>query len=230
MDKQTVKRTEPRLHLPIHPGNELLIEIINLKLRIKSLLVGLEHEQYLIIKIAPNDLMGTFRSDAVKESPMILRYLYKGTVYSFKAQLLNILSSPARLFFVSYPEEFEDIRVLENARFDCILPASTLVGNDIIEMTVVDISKEGCLCMIGAGPKQEALYGLLQVNKQMDIKVQFPGMTGKFGLVGRIRNTSKGTDKIMVGLVFEEMSEDVKTKLEGLLALMQQTTRKQRPE
>lgn len=230
MDKQTVKTTEPRLHLPIHPGAELLIEITNLKLRIKSLLVGLEHEQYLIIKIAPNDLMGTFRSDAVKESPMIIRYLYKGTVYGFKAQLLNILSSPARLFFVSYPENFEEIRVLENARFDCILPASALVGNDIVEMTVVDISKEGCLCMIVAGARHEALYGLLQVNKQMDLKVQFPGMTGKFGLVGRIRNTSKGTDKIMVGLVFEEMSEDVKKKLEGLLALMQQTTRKQRPE
>lgn len=229
MDKPTVKAPEPRLHLPFNLGAEFLIEIINLKLRIKSLLVGLEHEQYLIIKIAANDLMGTFRSDAVKESPMIIRYLYKGTVYGFKAQLLNIMSSPARLFFVSYPETFDEIRVLENARFDCILPASALVGNDIIEMTVVDISKEGCLCMISAGARHETLYNHLQINKQMDLKVQFPGMTGKFGLVGRIRNTSKGTDKIMVGLVFEEMSEDVKKKLDGLLALMQQATRKTTP-
>lgn len=227
MDKPAVKAAEPRLHLPISTGAELLIEIINLKLRIKSHLVGLEHEQYLIIKVAPNDLLGTFRSDAVKESPMIIRYLYKGTVYGFTAQLLNILSAPARLFFVSYPEKFDEIRVLENARFDCILPASALVGNDIVEMTVIDISKEGCLCMINSAEAlREKLYGLLQVNKQMDLKIQFPGMAGTFGLKGRIRNTSKDTDKIMIGLVFEEPSEEVKKKLEGLLALMRQTTGK----
>lgn len=229
MNKETPQTSaQPgRLHLPITAGAELLIEIIDLKLRIKSVLIGMEHEGYIIVKIFPNDLIGTFRSDAVKDSPMVIRYLHKGTVYAFKAKVLTVISAPAKLFIVSYPDGFEEIKVLDTARFECILPASAMVGNDIVDMTVVDVSKEGCLCMIKAsGAKNEALSKLLQINKRLELMVQFPGLPGKFDLVGRIRNLSKGTDRIMLGVLFESMSDDARSKLDHLISLTH-GTRKQ---
>lgn len=222
MEKQPAHAGEPRLHIPITLGAELLLEIIDLKLRIKSLLVGMEHEQYLVIKIYPNDLIGTFRSEAVKESPIIIRYFYKGAVYGFRATILNIVSAPAKLFFVTYPEKFEEIKALDTARFECILPASTMLGNEIVDMTVVDISKEGCLCMIKMSPeKNDKLYGLLRINQKIDLMVQFPGMVGKSDLIGLVRNMSKGTERIMLGIIFEEMLPDARAKLDHLISLTQ---------
>lgn len=220
MEKPSAPIGEPRLQLPITLDAELLLEIIDLKLRIKSLLVGMEHEQYLVIKIYPNDLIGTFRSEVVKESPIIIRYFYKGAVYGFRANILNIVSIPAKLFFVTYPEKFEEIKILDTSRFECILPASTMFGNEIVDMTVVDISKEGCLCIIKMSQeKNDKLYGLLRINQKVDLMVQFPGTAGKSDLSGKIRNMSKGTEKIMFGVIFEEMTSDVRTKLDHLISL-----------
>lgn len=221
MDKQTPQSAPAYLTIPVTIGHELLVEIIDLKLRIKSRLVGMEQGQYIIIKIFPNDLIGTFRSDAVKESPIVIRYLYRGTVYGFRAEVLSVVSAPAKLFFVTYPRGFDEVKALEDSRFDCILPATTMLANDIVEMTIIDISKDGCQCMIKiTSPKNDALYGLIQVNKKISLMVQFPGIKGSFDLAGRVRNISKASDKILIGVLFEEMTESVKAELKNFMSLV----------
>lgn len=212
---------EQHLDLPITLGTGLIIEIVNLKLRIKSLLVGMEHGKYLIVRISEKDLIGNFRSDSVKTSPMIVRYLHNGTVYGFSSTVVNVLSTPAKLFFVTYPSKIEEFTVLSNSRHECILPALTMIGNDFVEMVILDISKQGCLCMIKtANPDDDRLYGAVQVNKTIDIKVQFPGAEGKFGLMGKIRNVSKDVGKILLGVQFEKMPPDLKEQLDGFLSLI----------
>lgn len=208
------------LDLPITLGTGLIIEIVNLKQRIKSQLVGMEHGKYLIVRVSEKDLIGNFRSDHVKDSPMIVRYLHNGTVYGFSSSILNIVSTPAKLFFVTYPSKIDEFTVLSNSRHECILPALTMIGNDFVEMVILDISKQGCLCMVKtADPNDERLYGAVQVNKTIDIKVQFPGAEGKFGLVGKIRNVSKDVGKILLGVQFDNIPPDLRAQLDGFLSL-----------
>lgn len=207
--------------LNIKPGVELLVEITNLKLRIKSLLVGMEHGRYLIVRISPQDLMGSFRSEAVLESPMIIRYMVNGTVYGFKTKVLNVVSQPAKLFFVSYPDSVEELDVRHKSRYECVLPASTMFGNDIVDMIIVDISREGCQAMIKVpGHKMEEIHGLIQVNKLIEMRVQFPGAEGKYRVAGIIRNVGKEAEKIILGVMFEEMSPPVKSRLDGFIELI----------
>ncbi len=209
------------LDLPITLGTGLIIEIVNIKQRIKSLLVGMEQGRYLIIRISEKDLIGNFRSEQVKESPMIVRYLYNGTVYGFRSSIVNIVTVPAKLFFVTYPSKLEEFTALSHSRHECILPAVTMVGNDFVDMVILDISKQGCLCMIKtANQDDDTLYGAVQVNKTIDIKVQFPGAEGRFGLMGTIRNVSKDVGKILLGVQFENMPPDLKMQLDGFLALI----------
>lgn len=213
--------TAPSLDLPITLGTGLIIELVNLKQRIKSSLVGMEPGRYLIVRISEKDLIGNFRSDLVKDSPMIVRYLYNGTVYGFRSSIVNIVSVPAKLFFVTYPSKLDEFTVLSNSRHECILPALTMIGNAFVEMVILDISKQGCLCMIkAADPNDDKLYGGVQVNKTMDIKVQFPGAEGKFGLMGTIRNVSKDVGKILLGVQFEKMPPELRTQLDGFLSLI----------
>lgn len=63
--QQIKKSVEPSILLPISLGAEIIVDIVNFKTSIKSKLVGMEHDSFLLVKLAPNDLMGTFRSGLV---------------------------------------------------------------------------------------------------------------------------------------------------------------------
>jgi len=212
---------KPKILLPISFGTSVLVEITNLKLRIKSLMVGIEHGRYIIIRISEQDLIGNFRSEAVLESPMIIRYLHNGVIYGFKTRVINVVSRPAKLFFVEYPDSVEEFSVRTKSRYECVLPASTMFGNDIVDMIIIDISREGCQAMIKLPEqKRDELYGLIQVNKKIEMKVQFPGSDGKYDLTGTIRNVGKEPEKIILGVLFEGFAPATKERLDRFLSLM----------
>lgn len=228
IESQNIPAPDSHLELPITLGTELLIELVAMKQRIKSSLVGMEAGKYLIVRLSQNDLIGSFRSEQVKTSPMIIRYLHRGTVYGFKASITNIVSEPAKLFFVTYPAKLDEFAVRNDSRHECILPALTMMGNDFVDMVILDISPQGCLCMIKTnGQKSETVYGGVQVNKTINIQVQFPGAEGKFGLPGKIRNVSKDVDRVLIGVQFDEMPPEVRAKLDGFLSLIAKNKIKQ---
>jgi len=182
----------------------------------------MEPGRYLIIRISENDLIGNFRSDNVRQSPMIVRYLHNGTVYGFRSSIVNIVLVPAKLFFVTYPTKLDEFSALSGSRHECILPAMTLIGNDLVDMVILDISKQGCLCMIKTeGMDHDKIYAGVNVNNTIDIKVQFPGAEGKFGLMGKIRNISKDVGKILLGVQFEKMPPELKDGLDSFLSLIE---------
>ena len=86
------------LTLPFVFGTEVLIELAGLKLRIKSSVVGMEKGRYLIVRISDQDLIGSFRSELVKEGPMVLRFLHDNIIYGFSTGILAVVSAPAKLF------------------------------------------------------------------------------------------------------------------------------------
>ena len=86
------------LTLPFVFGTEVLIELAALKLRIKSAVVGMEKGRCLIVRISDQDLIGSFRSELVKESPMTLKFLHNNIIYGFSTEIIAVVSAPAKLF------------------------------------------------------------------------------------------------------------------------------------
>lgn len=215
------------VHLPITLGTELIAEIVNLNLRIRSVLAGMDGNRFLLIKLSPNDLMGTFRSEMVTRSPVIVKFQYKDTVYSFDSEVLNIVSNPCKLMFLAYPSKVEEFKVRPDSRHECVLPAMAMLDNEIIEMVVIDISREGCQCVIKApGARGEALNARIHVNTDLDIRARFPGTEERFRFTGKVRNISKGADTITIGVMFEKVSPDVKAKIDGFIALISEVRTK----
>lgn len=209
-------------YIPFHlaAGSEVLLEIEALKLRIKCVLVGFETGQYIIIRLSSKDLIGNFRSEQVKSGSLLVRYLYQGAVYGFKAEVLNVVSTPAKIFFLSYPAKIEEYVTRDRDRFDCVLPAGTMIDNEIIDMVIIDISNEGCQCVIKTAAGKNALYNHMQVNKMLDIRVQFPGKEGTYRLPGRIRNLSKAQDRITLGVKFEGLAETASERIKEFISLV----------
>jgi len=216
MEDKSIYHDDPLLRLPITLDYELLIEIADLKSRIKSLLVGMEHNHYIIAKIFPNDLVGVFNSDGIIKSPIAVMYRYKGAVYRFDTTVQNVINYPARAFFLKYPEVVNKHCVPEKIRYKCNLPSQTMIGNDIVEMVIIDISHNGCLCTINtAGKEDKGLYEMIHVDKRIDIMVQLQGSGERYDLVGIIRNVRKDISQIQLGVMFGEMSPIVKKKVDN---------------
>ncbi len=112
------------IHIPL--GSELLAEISKMNLRFKFSLVGMEKGQFIVAKVYPNDLLGTFRSEAIKESNISLSFLQGDTVYEFSSEVLNVVTHPAKMFFMTYPRKIEETKVRRSIRYDCTIPAMTI--------------------------------------------------------------------------------------------------------
>lgn len=213
---------DPRTSLPIEVGTELLIEIVNLSLKIKGALVGLEYGSYVILRLSPKDLVGNFRSEEVLGSPIIVRYLFKGSVYGFKTSIANTVSNPARILFTKYPDKIEGMNIRTNTRYSCILPARTTFGDDTFDGAMVDISLEGGRCVIKRppGPELESLYSAIDANKTALIKLDLPGVDKPIDIKASIRNICKDIDRVSFGGSFDEISPQGRTHLERFISLI----------
>lgn len=216
------------IDLPITISTELLVEFQEFTLRTKSELVGMKHGQYLIIGMH-HDMAGT-RPDVLKESTIVIRYLYRGSVYGFKSRVLNVLNSPDRLIFISYPTKIEEFRVRSNPRYECILPAITSVNGLEAETVVIDISNDGCRCVIqSSGIKDvEAFYNAMDINKEATLKVQFPGNGESYEISGAVRNINKDSDRVAFGVQFGPLKTESKKKLEEFIGLISQIKKKEK--
>lgn len=224
MENISVTSSKAKPSLPLTVGSELLIEIVNLKLRIKSILVGMESGRYLIAKLHSRDLMGSFRSEAVKASPMIIRYKNKGTVYGFRTEILNIVSSPSKLFFIGYPNKIDEVGLAVKSRYHCEVSAQTMLGNDIIEMTIVDVSSEGCLCVIKTTEaNQREIHSLVKVDNRLDMMAHLPVSDAPTGITGVVRNVSREDGRIVLGVRFEKFAPGTAVRFNDFLTLLIKT-------
>lgn len=221
MEKQSSGVIDVVPHLPVPLGTELLIEIMKLSLRLKNSLVGMEKGLFVLTKTSANDLVGTFRSESIRESEINISYFHDNTVYGFKSEVLNVVSTPAKLFFLTYPKKIEEIRMRHSCRYECVLPATTMLGNEIVSMVIIDISNEGCQCIIKTSvAKKDALAAIIQINKVIDMMVLFPGAERKCKIKGRIRAVGQDLDRIKLGLLFEEMQNDARGEFNNFIALI----------
>ena len=222
MTEKKIKHLEPHSYLPISVGTELLIDITDLKLRLKSELIGIEDEEYLIIKLSHHDPKGGFNDDTITKSPIIIKYAYKGSVYGFKAKVLNIVSTPAHLAFVSYPKKIEEHNVRTSSRFDCVLPAEGIFDGTSAELIITDISVNGCRCVIITSLviHKKKLYEVLNMDSTMELDLQLPGMKDKLRLSGVIKNINKDAEEIMFGVKFEKIAKKTSTNLERFIKML----------
>lgn len=217
---ENTSQTAHHPHIPLTIGTELLMEISDLKLRMRSELIGAESHRYLIIKL-PDDELG-FNVDAIKGSSIIIRYLHKGSIYGFKTSIINIIASPSKLIFLSYPTKVEEFKVRHNPRYECILPGSAKFGDETVEMIVIDISQKGCRSIINTTTVKDGNKVLegADIDKPIEISVQLPGMEEKIMLAGVIKNLTKDTERVVMGVMFRDIKPEAEEKLNNFMSLI----------
>jgi len=179
-------------------GCRLLIDFDDLAVSFRSALVGIEHGKYLLIK-SPSPF-GKIDHDQFKVKDMIIKSLYKGTIYAFRSRLMSVISEPSELMFIAYPKKIEHHELRSHKRFKCSIVAQAQVNDQERGAVIENISKGGCLCVIEALAREDNPAGLL--NNTIPFRCHFPGSKGEIRFLGEIKNSRKKTDEIVVGLKF----------------------------
>lgn len=211
----------PKPRLPISIGTPLLVDLVNLDLRLKSELVGMGGKDYLIIKFSHNAITGSFRSKQVLESPLVVRYLYDGTVFGFESMIENVVSSPAKVAFIGYPTSIEEHNTRTSPRYDCVLPAVITVEGGEFEGVVVDLSANGCRCVIRESRERpDELSAAFGMDTETGISINLPGVTEKVDIKGLVRNITHDSDSICFGVMFADVAETARAHVEKYLSLI----------
>jgi len=122
--------------------------------RVCGIMVGLFPEAYLILSIPFTSAM---KKKAKKKHVVTGRYVHCGTVYGFRAMVMNYIVDPASLLFLEYPAQVEVLELRREPRVPCLFPATVgREGEPPRTAIICDISPSGCrVSLRGTGASPE---------------------------------------------------------------------------
>jgi hypothetical protein len=197
-------------------GITLKIQIEGTKSRLTSELIGVEKGEYLVIKMPPVQFMDNLSNVLYKGNSIIVRYIHKGIVYGFKSHISHFITNPAKLIFIEYPNRIESHELRAHKRLDCYLPANVKITDSTRDGTITDISREGYHIVIEKAKVANSL--LLQVDNEIGVSFQLPGVAEKLTVEGRQKNIKQDNDNVGIGAEFSNMNHEVQDRLYNFLA------------
>lgn len=188
-------------------GTQLQIEIEGVASRLKRTLVGMEPDNYLIIKTPGDPPFGSIKHKLFRRSQFTVRYLYRGTVFGFQSKLIEAISIPTRLLFLEYPNIVENCDLRFHERIDCLLPAKIKIKDEENHGAILDISERGCRYLIKA-LKGEKLPSV-RIDEQITLRCQFPGIESEQVGTGKVRTMKMDERETDLGIEFHEIGPEV---------------------
>jgi c-di-GMP-binding flagellar brake protein YcgR len=209
---EKLTNSNPGPHLSIELGNNLLIKVPDMDACIKSSLIGLEPQQYLIVNIP----LGSDLENQLKNHKKLnVTYMSLGTTYGFDSDVLGVTKKPAKLLFLSYPDAVIEKDQRETQRVSCHIPATAIIKETRLNGIITDMSPNGCRFVVRI-PAKITPY---QVRILTDVHLSFAlhGIDGSEELSGVVRNTSIDRFRISLGIEFENISDETQNKLSDYL-------------
>jgi c-di-GMP-binding flagellar brake protein YcgR len=188
------------------------------KSRLSSELIGIEDGKYLIVKMPPMHTMDNVSSLLRNGNDVAVKYMYKGTIFGFQSQIIDLIYNPFKLVFIEYPEKIESYDFRGNKRVECFLPANIRIAEHKIEGCITDISKAGCLLDIET-PKLEDSINFLELNNEICVGFHLPGVEEELGVTAKQRSIKKDAENVRIGIEFVNMDSSVQSKLFDFLAI-----------
>lgn len=208
IDEEAEPTREPE-GLRIKLGTQVIIQFEGDDTRIKTLFVGMEAGNYLILRIprqAPVDRL-------LKEGkPLVGRYADEGSIYGFKATFLGHCRMPLRLLFVSYPKRVENVNLRKEPRIDCHLPAEVSVHDGTwIPGFLSDLSFGGCKFI--AKEQKNFCGDPVEPGQEVTIRSPWFKKSGIHHIDGIVRNVGPDQSKIVIGIQFAETDSEASRNL-----------------
>jgi hypothetical protein len=209
MELKKIFNKSQRLFIEL--GTSLLLELEDQEINISCELVGMLVGEYLIVHLTVDQLPVSF--DNMKNK-IAVKYLCSGDVFGFTSQPIHSIDVPDNLLFLAYPNTVDSCNVRARERVECFLPVQVVIGDSVMDATVVNMNIDGCLAIID---NYEGPVSLVEE----DITVQFPyAGSNLLSVDGQIRSLRKQSLKLSLGIRFSEMDNFSRSILGALIPAM----------
>lgn len=198
----------------IELGTVLQVQLEKMPDRFKSVLVGGDPGQYMIIR---QPLAGDAQNSFVPGKTLVVRFLHGGSVYGFQAEIISVVKVPVDLLFIQYPAKIEDHNLRNHKRVDCYLPSQLKVGKMTFHSRIIDISKGGCQVAIEIS-EMEGITNPMDVDQQVNLSFCLPGLAGEVNLEAVVKKILNDKSQARIGMKFNEIDATNKAKLYEFLA------------
>lgn len=190
-------------------GSHLQLEIQEENLLLKSEMIGMEADKYLIAKVYQ---MNDNQEALIRKNKIIVKYFHKNSVLGFQSNVISIISKPEKIVFFEYPKEIEnfDVRVIK--RTPCFLPVKLEIDQNIVEGAIIDINGTGCCCEI----KDFKITNEKTLNK-ISIHLRNSKLKHGFTLLGNVKSVRHKKDKIYIGIMFVEFDGDTQVAIKAIV-------------
>jgi Flagellar protein YcgR/PilZ domain len=199
-------------------GTELQLEINGVEGRMRSELIGMEHGKYLVVKTPTVAHLGGIGGKLYSGNRVVVRYVYGGSVYGFETSVIDAITTPVRLLFLTCPKVVNERNIRSNRRIETLLPARILTGDQDTEGTVTDISTSGCHFKTKTNRGEQSAVRD-EVDQELELSVQLPGLPGDLRLRGKLKNVRKEGGHVELGVAFVDLDDDTQAKIAAYIEL-----------
>ena len=208
---------ETRPHVEGEFGTEIQLEIDGVASRLQTQLIGIDTDRILIVKTPTMSQIGGINVKLFAGNRVIVRYVFEGVVYGFETAIVEAISSPLRLLFLAYPKLVTARTIRSNPRINTSLPARLKAGETGADGTVTDISISGC--QLEMRRDHLPATAKLDVDTDVELTLQLPGVGGDFQIRGKLRSVRAGERKLEAGISFGELEEQVQLAIDAYVKL-----------
>ncbi|QJB55593.1 flagellar brake protein [Pseudodesulfovibrio sp. zrk46] len=201
----------PGVQLDVTPGKEVILRLPGVSQSYRGKIVGFDPYDYIIAKVR---LPSAVRRDLSYGGQVILKYVHKGTVYGFKANVQSAITSPASLIFFEYPDVIERLALRRTSRMNCNIDSELHATDDHVECMVVNVSETGC--KIAARADKRNLIQRLKVDDALIVSMNL-GNFGEMKVAIAIKNISHEKGIVSLGCMFLDITKDEMATIQGYL-------------
>lgn len=192
-------------------GTGLQIEFPGVEERFRSVLIGMEPDNYLIVRTPIAVSEGMARGHLLPGTVLIIRYLFEGVVWGFRSTILQTLTGRIRVLFVSYPDTVENHDLRRNNRIECLVPADADWEGRSFSGLITDMSEQGVRLVfhLERSPGIEDWHP--DVRARLGLRMQLPGSVQAVPAQVELRNLSRDGERILLGLRFVDLEDPARS-------------------
>jgi hypothetical protein len=205
MKNKNINRSQ---RLFIELGTALLLEPDTPERAATSQLVGMQVGSYLIVQLTENNWLQTRLT--VGEI-LAARYVLSDDVFEFKTRVIRMIDDPDFLLFLDYPEVVNSCNIRTEKRVECFLPVRITLDTFCLSGVIVNINRNGCLCMVDNGPFPDPC-----ALEHLTLNLPY-GQTETLSIKAHIRSIRKRGTQTSIGLMFKNLDGFSKNVLSALV-------------
>ncbi|MCD4721220.1 MAG: flagellar brake protein [Desulfobacula sp.] len=181
----------------IELGTDLFLESHTSGQSTSSRLIGMQVGKYLIVQMSDHQWVQNCISPG---DSLQAKYILADDVFGFNTRIIKAIKDPDHLLFLEYPQKVKSCNVRSNKRVECFLPVKITIDTLILEGTITNISKNGCLCNMDNCPDIDSSSPPL-------VTLQLPyGQLETLSIQGEIQNMRLKDSKTFLGILFQDLN------------------------